>query len=176
MSQTLTYLIGKQFYLGLVVGIILAIWGGSNFARYAVRTPDIQLTNLKLQGLDGQEISLDSLKGTPVILYFWATWAKKPLEGLAALERVESQLTAEGVKVIAISDEGIDYLEAFVNKNATNLLVAKSLTPLAALGLKALPTSYLLDKEGRVVAGYLGTKAWDADGLVEKVRLVLGHK
>ena len=175
MSQTLTYLIGKQFYLGLAIGIVVALWGGTQFAQHAGKAPAIQLENLALETLDGKEFSLHSLRGSPVILYFWATWAKNPTEGLKALEQLQTELASQDLQVIAVSDEPVAYLEVFLKKNVYNILYVRSLNGLSTLGLKALPSSYLLDGEGRVVAGYLGTEAWNTEGILEKLRGDLGE-
>src|SRR5688572_30936790 len=55
------------------------------------------------QTLDGQSLSLQSLRGKVVVLNVWATWCKPCRTEMPALERLQQQLGNEGLEIVAVS-------------------------------------------------------------------------
>jgi len=121
-----------------------------------------------LTDLSGRAVSNASLAGKVVLLDFWATWCvpcRKAIPELQALHRKYSDL---GFTVVGISiDEGGDAkVKAFVaaKKLGYPIAVDAAASPAwAAFRVKAVPASYLIDREGRVVAQWTGRSASGAE-------------
>ena len=114
----------------------------------------------ELPDLDDQQQSLDRYRGKWVIVNYWATWCelcKIELPHLASL--YESNKDGD-VVVVGINFESINTksLKAFVAENAIPYPVLRSepirTTPLGLV--PALPTTYIIDPNGEIVAGEVG--------------------
>ncbi|MFN3638130.1 MAG: TlpA family protein disulfide reductase [Chloroherpetonaceae bacterium] len=115
-----------------------------------------------VQTLEGKTLSLSDLKGKGVIVNFWATWcppcrAEIP-EMIALQKEYGEQFTFIGV---AINDQE-DRVKAFVTQKGLNYPVAMD-NGLSALygkliqgGLKSIPTSFAIDKNGNIVDVIVG--------------------
>jgi cytochrome c biogenesis protein CcmG, thiol:disulfide interchange protein DsbE len=112
-----------------------------------------------LPGLDGAPVSLSSAKGTPTIVNFFASWCRDCRAELTAMATV-AMASAGRVDVI-----GVDSNESSV-ATATRLLAEAHATYPVGLDdkakvasqyqVQALPVSYYLDAQGRVVGASLG--------------------
>jgi thiol-disulfide isomerase/thioredoxin len=115
-----------------------------------------------LQTLDGAPVSLESLRGRPTVLYFWAPWCAICKASSGNVSRL-ARWGGERLRVVAVASafgqvaevreamraQGIDY-PVLLGDEATQ----------RAFAVDAFPTTYFLDEEGRVkrsVAGYTTT-------------------
>lgn len=118
---------------------------------------------------DGQElpVSLADFRGRVVLLNFWATWCPPCVYEMPTLDSLQGALGAEGLKVVAVSvdREGLDIVKPFLRDLAVQHLETY-LDPLSRLaseiGVSALPSSYLIDTEGRIVGKLQGSAEWDS--------------
>ena len=109
--------------------------------------------------LDGREISTASLRGKVVIINFWATWCgpcRAEVPDLVALqEKYRSTL-----QVIGISEDegGVDGVRRFAAEHRINYPVVMTTPEIEKLfpGIGALPTSFIVDREARVVQKHVG--------------------
>ena len=112
--------------------------------------PDGTVVDFNLSDLQGGEARSDVLRGKPVVLYFWATWCTAcklttgTVEGFAARN--------PEVPVLAVSAESPDHLSGWVKSHESSLrVVAEGGRLMHKLGVKAFPTTVILDKAGRVL-------------------------
>ncbi|GAB6051858.1 hypothetical protein JCM17960_06780 [Magnetospira thiophila] len=116
----------------------------------------------------GEQRSIAAFRGKVVLLNFWATWCPPCVREMPALDRLQGLLKDEGLVVLTLSQ---DRGEKNQNK-ARAFMVEKKLTHLdlyfddrsavaREVGARNLPTSLLVDKQGREVARLLGTAEWD---------------
>jgi thiol-disulfide isomerase/thioredoxin len=109
--------------------------------------------------LDGREISTASLRGKVVLLNFWATWCppcRAEIPDLIALqEKYRDQL-----QIIGISEDegGPELVKRFVAEHQMNYPVVMTTPELERSfpGIGALPTSFVLDRDARVVQKHVG--------------------
>lgn len=112
-----------------------------------------------LEGLDGKPVTLDAAKGKVVLLNFWATWCgpcRAETPDLIALQnRYKDALEIIGLAVDVDDPEDV---KAFAERSGINYPVAIASDQVCALygGITALPTSFLLDTDGRVVQKHVG--------------------
>ncbi len=105
-------------------------------------------------------------KSTPCLINFWATWCPPCRAEMAALNRLSADYAARGLGVVAVSvDEDANLVREFVRKEALTLPVLLdrgSKLATSAFGVRALPTSLLVNGQARVSAVWLGERDWDA--------------
>jgi len=123
-----------------------------------VNRPEVGDTpELKGTTLDGNEIALKDYRGKVVLLDFWATWCGPCVEELPNVKGVYETYHDKGFEIVGISlDRSRDTLTDFIAEEDIpwpNLLDSAQETSLAdRFGVTAIPTMFLLDREGKIVA------------------------
>ena len=136
--------------------------------------PEISFTDA-----DGTPHGLAGFAGRGVVINLWATWCAPCVAEMPALDRMQAALEAEGIVVLALSSDrgGRAPVEAFYRRVGISRL-GIWLDPRGAaqraLGVRGLPTSVILDREGRERARLEGAAAWDAPELMAEVRRLTG--
>jgi thiol-disulfide isomerase/thioredoxin len=120
-----------------------------------------------LPDLDGREHRLSDYRGKWVLVNYWATWCPPCLEEMPELEMFHNARKDEDAVVLGVNMEDISNkrLRAFVAEQFVSYPILRERPgPRSALGpIRAMPTSYLVDPEGRVVAKQVGVVT--AEGL-----------
>ena len=115
--------------------------------------------NLAFTALDGvSQIDLESLRGRPVLMTFWASWCGPCRQELPELEKLVGELASSGLVLITINmDQSPAMGERFLQQHDIDV-PAYRMDPreLAQLGVRSLPTNVLLDREGRPVQIFNG--------------------
>jgi len=124
---------------------------------------------------DGHRRTLADYRGQGVLLNLWATWCVPCVTEMPALDRLAKALSGSGVSVLAVSVDrrGIDAVRPWFAAHGIETLPPLAdphSTILSALGLAGIPTSLVIDREGREVARVDGKRAWDAPDMVAAVR------
>ena len=112
-----------------------------------------------MKDVDGREISPASLRGKVVIVNFWATWCgpcRAEIPDLVALQ----EKYKDTLQVIGISEDeaGVDVVKRFAAEHRINYPVAMMTPEIEKLfpGISALPTSFIVDRESRIVQKHVG--------------------
>jgi len=108
----------------------------------------------------GREIKLSSLKGNVVLLNFWATWCGPCKIEMPWFVEFQRQYKDQGFSVVAVSldSEGWEVVKPFAEDFKLNFPVVVGDDALAEKfgGIAALPTTFIIDKEGRITASHTG--------------------
>jgi len=129
--------------------------------------------NFKLQDMDGKIHQLSDYKGQPVIINFWATWCPPCREELPSMNRGWAKIKSDGIAMIAINvGEDEDTVFTFTGDYPIDftVLLDKSGDVINQWPIKGLPTTFVLDPQGRIVYRAIGGRQWDADELLNRVR------
>jgi thiol-disulfide isomerase/thioredoxin len=127
---------------------------------YFVRNPD-PAPEFQLSGLDGKPISLAAARGKIILLNFWASWCgpcRAEVPDLVELqERYKDRLQVIG---LIVDDDDMDAIHQFVKDFGINYPVGVAPVELRVQygGIPALPTSFVLDTQGRVVQKHVGLR------------------
>ncbi len=115
---------------------------------------------------DGEDISIASFKGVPVLVNLWASWCAPCIKELPTLQKLEAAQADEGqLGVIAVSQDmgpqGSVY--AFLADRKIGRFAAfhdKEMALSGALGVQILPTTVLYDSQGKEVWRFVGDQDW----------------
>ena len=120
----------------------------------------VRAVDYELPDVDGQMQSLDQYQGKWVIVNYWATWCGTCMKELPDLVALHEDNKDKDIVVVGVNFESIgnDQLKVFVAEQSIPYLVLRSEpVPVTALGkVPALPTTYIIDPDGKVVAGEVG--------------------
>src|SRR6185369_2665389 len=117
------------------------------------------VADVTMKDVDGRTISTASLKGKVVIVNFWATWCppcRAEIPDLIALQdKYRDRLQIVGVSE---DEDSIEEVKRFVAEHKINYPIVMSTPQLTKLfpGVRALPTSFILDTESRLVQKHVG--------------------
>jgi thiol-disulfide isomerase/thioredoxin len=127
----------------------------------------------ELQGPDDATYALSQWRGQPVIVNFWATWCPPCRAEMPSMERAWAQLKDEGVALIAINaGESKEEIAAFLEQVPVSfpLPMDTDMSVVQSWPMTGLPTTFVVDPEGRLVYRAQGEREWDEPGLLDLVR------
>jgi thiol-disulfide isomerase/thioredoxin len=127
-----------------------------------------------LQDLSGKKVTLSGLKGSVVLLEFWATWCPPCRESIPGIERLHKTYGGKGLTILAISyDEGgWDKVKDFVVEHKITYSVLKGTDDVSTKYLvRMIPAMYLVDKQGIIRKQYMG--AGNDEELEKEIKALL---
>lgn len=124
---------------------------------------------------DGKTFKLSAQRGRPVFINFWATWCPPCLEEMPALERLWRAQKDAGFVMLAVTVDANPKLAApFVERHKFTFVVGHDpkMELANTYGVRALPSSFVVDRDGRLAAVAIGPRVWDnvaAHSLIERL-------
>lgn len=125
--------------------------------------------NIQLKGINAPDTNLKELKGNKLVfLNFWGTWCPPCREEWPTIEKLYvARKDKIDFVLIAMQDQQEDVV-AFMEKNGYTAPVYIAESPITAHVLpKVFPTTFLLDKNGRILLKEDGTKDWNSKSVHE---------
>jgi len=124
---------------------------------YGTPAPDFTL-----ETLDGKNLSLSQLRGKAVLVNFWATWCGPCKIETPWLVELQNQYGSQGLQVVgvAMDDSGKDEIAKFAKEMGVNypVLLGKEAVGDAYGGVPALPESFFVGRDGKIVDRIIGLK------------------
>jgi len=179
----------------IAIAGLLAIWGGlgvpSNLAaddgpprfdgtigQFTLIKPLRPAPQIPLTDEKGRAVTLASFKGKVVLVNFWATWCAPCVREMPALDALQTKFGREKFIIVAVSLDRLGFAKVApflerVRVERLTVLLDSNRKLYRKVGGQGLPTTLLLDHEGRV-RGYLeGPAEWDSKAAEALVRYYL---
>lgn len=142
---------------------------GTEIGRFA---PPIELSDLS-----GKTVSLESMRGSVVLLNFWSTLCSPCTAEMPSLNRLYTALKEKGLQVVSVAIDSLDApVREYAAKNNiafTVLLDSEKEVFFDEYAGPALPATYLIDRNGVIVEKFSGLEVWDAPEMKNRVLLLL---
>lgn len=130
-----------------------------------------------LPGSDGKPVSLAALRGRYVYVDFWASWCGPCKQSFPWMNQLQGKLGGPRFEIVAINvDEKQADATRFLASVPPSFTVAfdpKGLTP-GSYGVQGMPTSFLVDPDGKVVLVHQSFKDGERDALEQKIAALVG--
>jgi peroxiredoxin len=162
-SLITSWLITWIVAIGLFVG---AAWASGHAA------PIEQAPNVTLRSTDGSSVRLADLHGHVVLVDFWASWCPPCQKSFPALDSLYRDVRDRGVDVLAVNvdERGKDasvFLES--HPHVMPVFLDPKGSAAQAFQVKAMPTSYLLDRAGRIRFTHAGYTTATEDAYTREI-------
>lgn len=125
----------------------------------------------------GTPVSPRDFRGKVVLLNFWATWCAPCVIEMPDLDALQKKYRKAGLEVVAVSldEEGAKAIRPFYMKHNLNHLeiYTEGQTAAQAFGVRTMPTTYLVDREGLLVGHVPGFAYWQTPALEKHIQAAL---
>ncbi len=183
---------GPYWALALAVAVALAasalvvLRGGGGVtdeggSGAAVSRPELPLTihdrprpveDVTFEGPAGAQHGLSDFRGQVVVLNLWATWCPPCREEMPTLDALQQRLGGDGFQVIALSVDqgGMSVVREFYDEIGIEHLpryIDSSMRVMSGLGVRGLPTTLVLDRQGREVGRLVGKADWATPQVID---------
>ena len=142
-----------------IAAVLWGLLGALAVPARAAETEPKPPPALELRTRDGQAFRLESLRGKVVVLDFWAPWCVPCRSSFPRLDALQAKGESRGLQVVGLTlQDDTDAIQAFLTAvPVTFPIVIDSVgTSGAAFDVVAMPTTFLLDRRGQVVARFEG--------------------
>jgi len=170
------------FFVGALVAVMLFAGiriarnnranGPANGQLIGAVAPDFELASL-----DGKNLKLSSLRGKAVLLNFWATYCGPCKVEMPWFVELQKEYGPQGFQIIgvAMDDASTDDIAKFAKDMGVNypILLGKEAVGLSYGGVNVLPTTFFLDRNGKVIAREFGLQSRSV--FVDHIKQALGQ-
>ncbi|HEV2170805.1 MAG TPA: TlpA disulfide reductase family protein, partial [Candidatus Binatus sp.] len=159
----------------------IASQGGEHFTGESSVPAGGKAADFSLQTLDGGNISMAGLRGKVVFLNVWATWCGPCREEMPSMETLYGQLKdKKDFVMLAVSEDelGRQVVKPYVEKHGYHFTIV--LDPEnkvgSAYGLSGVPETFIISRDGRIVAPHMGAFDWSRPDVREALQEMLDAK
>ena len=173
-------------FLGIVGTLVVIGWLGREEGGFAPVTRGQMAPALSLPRVDGGTLALEQLRGKVVMLNIWATWCAPCLREMPSMQNVYDELRPQGLEILAVAVDdqpGLRQPDGSVVGIVSGFIEQLGLTFPVVLdptggterlyGVDALPTTFLIDREGRIRYREVGGRYWDREPYTDMIRTLL---
>jgi peroxiredoxin len=138
---------------------------------------DKRVPDFSLKDLTGKKVEIKQYKGKIIFLNFWATWCGPCKEEMPSLEVLHRQFKGENFVLLTISVdyEGLKPVREFLNKQRYTfpVLLDPNGEILDLFEVKGIPTTFIIDKKGRVIGRAIGPRDWKSPEVFSLINLLV---
>ncbi|MEM7416648.1 MAG: TlpA disulfide reductase family protein [Gemmatimonadota bacterium] len=138
----------------------LVVYGDADF-EWAIRP------------LDGDAFPLEELRGRVLFINLWASWCTPCVREMASIEGLRNRLSDTEVEFLIVAADRERDVRRYLRRYTYDLPIYMEVSRIPdAFGMRGLPTSWLVDEDGRIVLLRHGEAVWDTDEVEAFVRAV----
>jgi thiol-disulfide isomerase/thioredoxin len=144
-----------------------------------LREADATLPAITFTDAEGKAHSPADFAGKGLVINLWATWCPPCVAEMPALDRTAAALAADDILVLPVSSDrgGLNTVQGFYERTGIRHLriwLDPRGAAARALGARGLPTTVIVDRQGREKARVEGDAAWDAPEFLAAIRRLVG--
>ena len=132
--------------------------------------------NFTLMSTNGQDISLSDYRGKFVLLNFWATWCPPCVKEMPALNVLHNKLKGRnGLNVVAVhAGPALATVKNFLKNNPVDydVVIDKNMS-LSDWQVSGLPTTFLINPDGKVIYKATGERDWDSEEMIKFIEAIM---
>lgn len=172
----------KRLALFIAATLAMAVFAAAAPpGNFVLRSPPAPVPALAMADGQGKASGLADFRGKFVLLNVWATWCVSCRKEMPTLDRLQGLLGGPSFEVVALSIDrgGADVARKFYADFGINRLgvyVDASAEAPSKLGLFGLPTTLLVDPDGREIGRLVGPAEWDAPDMVAFLKSAMDVK
>jgi len=138
-----------------------------------------RIPELRFADGEGHALSLSDFRGRPIVLNIWATWCVPCRKEMSSLDRLQSAFDKSQLLVLPLSidRQGAPIVKKFYQQlhlDALGIYVDPSGEAASELGMVGVPTTLLIDRDGREVGRKIGPAEWDSRAMIALIRQHFG--
>ena len=195
-SKKTIYIVTKKYVLlFLLIFISVILFFLEHFTETPISIADIQTKEIvnakkssvgyfapsfKLRNIKGNYESLESYRGEVVVLNFWATWCAPCRIEMPSFEKLYRRYRSEGVTVLAITldKNSENKIKSFVDEYGLSfpILLDEKGEVERLYPSMTIPFTYIIDRQGRIVARVDGAKNWESSETFEAIEYLLKNR
>ena len=146
--------------------------------QFTLNDPPLPVPDTAVRNGDGDPVRLADFKGRVVLVNFWATWCAPCIREMPSLDRLQAAMGGDGFTVFAVNEDrnGAEVAAPFLEKLGVKNLGINLDDKMAfarSLGVRGLPASFLVDRNGRIVGALHGLAEWDSDEAKALIRFYM---
>jgi thiol-disulfide isomerase/thioredoxin len=162
-------------------GAITRDFATGSLAAFLVKPERVTLPDISFEDGAGAPLKLSAWKGRVALVNLWATWCAPCRKEMKTLANLQEKLGSQDFEVVAISVDrkGVEASSAFLSETgaaALKLYVEPSARIVADLQTLGLPSTFLVDRQGREIGRLIGPAEWDSPEAVALVEAALAEK
>ena len=126
--------------------------------------PDTDPLEIKLEDPTGRPISIAEFRGKIVFINFWTTWCLSCVIEMPSMEKLHQKFKDKDFVMVAINlQESASRVKQFYKEYKLTFTTLLDTTGDvgAGLGIRSIPTTFILDKNGRIIGKALGPREWE---------------
>ena len=134
---------------------------------------DTNYIDFSLKNLEGRTVNLRDYEGKIVFLNFWATWCPPCVKEMPSMENLYREMEGLDFEMIAVNiQERESAVKRFVQSRDLSFPVVLDTEAAAAASyrIRSIPTTYVIDKKGKVAGIFIGAKDWDSENSLRVFR------
>lgn len=172
----------RRFILAIVAIFAIAESGLAAPPRnFVLHDAPVAVPNLSFADSEGKPRTLADFRGRVVLLNVWATWCLPCRKEMPTLDRLQAALGGREFEVVALSIDsgGAEAVKTFYSEIGIQHLaihVDTSRKAGFALATAGLPTTLLIDSDGRELGRLIGPAEWDAPDMVAFLRSIIAQE
>jgi thiol-disulfide isomerase/thioredoxin len=129
--------------------------------------------------LEGGMVKLSALRGKIVFLNFWATWCPPCRAEMPAIESLHQRFADKGLEIIAVDcAEETAAVQTYITNAGYTFPVALDTNgkTSGSYGVSAIPTTYIIDHNGKIISRVVGSLRWDDPKLIAAFETLLAFR
>ena len=158
-----------QFSLSrFVIALVLMLAITASFSQVEAVEKSHLAQDFTLKNLDGEEVNLSQFRGKYLLINFWATWCGPCKIEMPSLETLYRRFKSDKFDMIGISNDmfGDRVVRPYVkaSKLTFPMLLDQRMIVSHQYGVVSLPTTFLIDPQGKVIGVLQGAEDWSDPG------------